>query len=237
LGGALNSVAGGGAFIGLPTLLSIGVTPVIANATTTLAMWPGTLSSALAYRREIVASRQILLPLCIVSLAGGLIGAVILVRTSDSSFVRLLPWLMLVAASTFTIGGRLVPRGDALRSRPGGVPMWALLVQFVIAIYGGFFGGGMGIIMLATMTLFGMTDIHQMNGLKNVLAVALNGMALLAFIFTGTISWLPGLVMMSGGIVGGYVGASTARLIDRSRVRLFVVTIAWLATAYFFWRR
>ena len=155
LAGALNSVAGGGAFISLPALLSVGVTPVIANATATFATWPGGLSSALAYRREIGASRHVLLPLSAVSLAGGLIGAVILVRTSDASFLRALPWLMLLAATTFTVGGKLTPRAGGFRSQEGGVPVWALLGQFGIAIYGGFFGGGMGMMMLATMTLAG----------------------------------------------------------------------------------
>jgi uncharacterized membrane protein YfcA len=236
VGGALNSVAGGGAFINLPVLLSVGVTPVVANATSTLAMWPAALSSALAYRREIGAIRRVLLPLSTVSLAGGLIGAVILVRTSDTSFLRLLPLLMLLAAVTFTLGGKLTPRGGGPRSLHAAVPVWALLGQFLIAIYGGFFGGGMGMMMLASMTLFGMTDIHEMNGLKNILAAVLNGMALLAFILNGAIAWQPGLIMVAGGIVGGYAGAATARLIDRRHVRLLVIIMAWAITAYFFWR-
>ncbi len=235
LAGALNSVAGGGAFITLPTLLSVGVTPVIANATATFATWPGGLSSALAYRREIGASRHVLLPLSAVSFLGGLIGAVTLVRTSDSSFLRFLPWLMLLAAATFTFGEKLRPRGAGFQLQ-GRVPAWALLGQFVIAIYGGFFGGGMGMMMLATMSLAGMTDIHEMNGLKQVLAASLNGVALVAFILNGAIAWQPGVTMMVGGIVGGYAGASTARLIDRRHVRLFVIVLAWAITVYFFWK-
>lgn len=228
--GALNSVAGGGAFINLPALLSVGVTPVIANATATFATWPGGLSSALAYRREIGASRRVLLPLSAVSLAGGLIGAVILVRTSDNSFLRALPWLMLLAATTFSLGGTLAPRAGGFQSQGRGVPAWALLGQFAIAVYGGFFGGGMGMMMLATMTLAGMTDIHEMNALKQVLAAVLNGIALLTFILNGAIAWQPGSTMMAGGIVGGYAGASIARLIDRRHVRLFVAIVAWAIT-------
>ena len=210
----------------------------ISNATTsTFATWPGGLSSAVAYRREIGASRSILLPLSAVSLAGGLIGAVILVRTSDSSFLRVLPWLMLLAAVTFTLGEKLTPRGAGFRSEhDASVPLWALWGQFAIAIYGGFFGGGMGMMMLATMTLAGMTDIHEMNGLKHVLAAMLNGMALLAFIVNGAIAWQPGFAMMAGSIVGGYAGASIARLVNRRHVRLFVVIVAWTITAYFFLR-
>src|SRR5690242_13005946 len=182
IGGALNSVAGGGSFIGLPALLFAGVTPVVANATTTLALWPGSVSSALAYRREIVGVRRWLPALVAVSLAGGLIGAIVLVRTSDSRFLRLLPWLMLIAAATFTFGGVATARlRRTHQAHDGGVPGWALLIQLAIAIYGGFFGGGMGIMMLATMAVAGMTDIHEMNGLKTVLGGALNGIALVAF--------------------------------------------------------
>jgi uncharacterized protein len=236
LAGAINSVAGGGAFISLPALLSVGITPVIANASATFATWPGGLSSAFAYRREIGASRHLLLPLSAVSLAGGLIGALVLVRTSDASFLRALPWLMLLAAATFTFGAKLLPRAGGFHPQGGGVPLWALVGQFAIAIYGGFFGGGMGMMMLATMTLVGMTDIHEMNGLKHVLAAVLNGIALVAFIANGAIAWQPGFTMMAGGIVGGYAGATIARLIDRRHVRLFVIAVAWAITAYFFWR-
>jgi uncharacterized membrane protein YfcA len=236
LAGALNSVAGGGAFITLPTLLSVGVTPVIANATATFATWPGGLSSALAYRREIRAVRPVLLPLSVVSLAGGLLGALILVRTSDSSFLRALPWLMLLAAATFSFGGRLTPRSSGFESHTGTVPRWALVGQFFIAIYGGFFGGGMGMMMLATMALAGMTDIHEMNGLKQVLAAVLNGIALATFIVSGAIAWQPGSIMMAGSIAGGYAGAATARVIDRRHVRRFVIVVAWSITLYFFWK-
>jgi uncharacterized protein len=236
LAGALNSVAGGGAFITLPALLRVGVTPVVANATATFATWPGGLSSGLAYRREIGASRHILVPLSAVSLAGGLIGALVLVRTSDASFLRALPWLMLLAAATFTFGGKLSPRAGAFEPHARTVPRWALAGQFVIAVYGGFFGGGMGMMMLATMALAGMTNIHEMNGLKQVLAAVLNGIALLTFILNGAIAWRPGFVMMAGSIVGGYAGASVARSIDRRYVRVLVIVVAWAITAYFFWR-
>lgn len=228
-------MAGGGAFLALPTLMSIGVTPVRANATSTLAMWPGTVSSALAYRREIAASWRALLPLAAVSLLGGLVGAVILVRTSDSSFMRLLPWLMLLAAVTFTMGGKLTRHGGLTRLADG-VPWWAVAAQFAISLYGGYFGGGMGIMMLATMALSGMADIHEMIGLKNTLAVAINAMALLAFIVNRTVSWLPGLVMTSGAIIGGYAGAAGARLVDPRRVRIAVIVIAWSMSIYFFVR-
>src|SRR5438105_7348664 len=155
IGGALNAVAGGGSFLTLPALIVAGVSPVAANATSTLALWPASVSSTFAYRGDIRASRQWLAVLGVTSLAGGLVGAFLLVRTSDSSFLRLLPWLMLVAAATFTFGNKL----RQLISHTGhdSLPVVAI-VQFFIAAYGGYFGGGMGIMMLATMAVAGTTD-------------------------------------------------------------------------------
>lgn len=241
IGGALNSVAGGGSFIGVPALLSVGITPVVANATTTLAMWPGSLSSALAYRREIVRARHWLLTLGAASLAGGLLGGWLLIRTSDQRFLQLLPWLMLAAATTFTVGGGLADRwlpgrAPTNRAPSARAPVWILLFQFVVAIYGGYFGGGMGIMMLAAFSVAGMTDIHEMNGIKTLLAVAINGVALVEFIVNGAIAWAPGLIMVAGGIAGGYFGAVLARRIEASVIRAIVIVVAWTMTAYFFVR-
>jgi hypothetical protein len=231
LGGALNSVAGGGSFVTLPALLYGGITPVAANATSTLALWPGSLSSAFAYRREIKTRGAHGLGLLAVSLVGGLIGARLLVRTSDTSFMRLLPWLMLLAAGTFTFGGRR-PASDA---KPHA--LWIVLgLQLAISIYGGYFGGGMGIMMLATLSLAGMTDIHEMNGLKSLLGVTINGVALVEFMTRHAIVWQPGLVMVAGSLVGGYAGASVARKVDRRSVRTLATVVAWGMTIYFFIR-
>jgi len=236
LGGGLNAVAGGGSFIGLPTLLVAGIPPVAANATTTLALWPGAVSSAFAYRRDIRTSRRTLLILGTVSIVGGLLGAVLLIRTSDTSFMRLLPWLMLLAAATFTFGGRLAARAERAGVVSHRVSWWAVLLQFAIAIYGGYFGGGMGIMMLATLSVSGMTDIHEMNGLKSLLGAGINGVALAEFVLQHAVSWPAGLVMMIGGIAGGYFGALAARQIDRRHVRTFVIVIGWTMTVYFFVR-
>ena len=229
VGGALNAVAGGGSFIGLPALIYAGVPPVAANATNAFALLPGSLSSALAYRRELTTPARWLAVLLAVSVAGGLLGAVLLIRTSDTGFLRLLPWLMLLAAATFTFGRNF---------RPSRQPQLAvvLLLQFLISIYGGYFGGGMGIMMLATMTLAGMKDIHEMNGLKSVLAVGINGVAVLQFIASRAIEWRYGLIMMAGAIVGGYLGAAYARRIDQRWLRGFIMVIAWTMTIYFFVR-
>lgn len=242
VGSALNSVAGGGSFLALPALLFAGVSPVTANATTTMALWPGAVSSAIAYRRDIRLTGVRLVVLAGASLVGGLLGAIMLVRTSDTSFMRLLPWLMLAAAVTFTFGGRRKATEVAPPPSDRRAPWWrreivALAVmQLAIAIYGGYFGGGMGIMMLATLAIAGMTDIHEMNGLKSVLGAVINGVALVEFIASGSVAWAPGLVMVGGGVIGGYAGASVARHIARAHIRKFVVATAWIMTAYFFVR-
>ncbi|HEY3042658.1 MAG TPA: sulfite exporter TauE/SafE family protein [Vicinamibacterales bacterium] len=230
--GALNSVAGGGSFLTLPTLLYAGITPVVANATSTMAMLPGSVASAVAYRRELQGRAGWLVPLGIVSLIGGWLGAVLLVRTSDTRFMRLLPWLMLLAAVTFTFGDR-VRRTLSLEQLQG--HLWLIAaVQFVISIYGGYFGGGMGIMMLASFALGGMLDIHEMNGLKTFLGVAVNLLALAEFIVKGLVAWVPGLIMVAGAICGGYFGAVLARRVDPKWVRAFVIVIGWTMTIYFF---
>jgi uncharacterized membrane protein YfcA len=239
-GGGLNAVAGGGSFICLPALIWAGVPAVSANVTTTLAMWPGSISSAVAYRSDIGQVDRPLITLSVVCLVGGMLGGYLLVRTSDTGFLRLLPWLMLVAAATFTFSGPLTawirdraPRLDGpVRHRP--LPWWALALQLVIATYGGYFGGGIGIMMLAGFAMAGLTDIHEMNGLKAVLAVFINGVALVEFIVHGVIAWTPGLVMVAGAIVGGYGGASLARRIRQRLVRQFIVAVGWSMTIYFF---
>lgn len=255
-GGALNAVAGGGSFLALPALIFAGVPPVAANATTTFALWPGSISSAWAYRREIARTgRAWLVLLGSVSLAGGLTGGFLLMQTSDAGFMRLLPWLMLVAAATFTFAGRvsnllrrrrsgreparpriMAPSGALAPTASEPFPLWALPLQLTIAVYGGYFGGGIGIMMLATLAVSGMTDMHEMNGLKALLAVAINGVALAEFIAHGAVAWGPGIVMVAGAILGGYSGATIARRLPGPFVRSFVIVVAWLMTAYFFVR-
>jgi len=234
LAGALNAVAGGGSFLTLPTLLFAGTAPVSANATSTFALWPGTVASAVAYRDDLATERRHLLPLCAVSVVGGLFGGGLLLRTSDTSFMRLLPWLMLLATVTFTFGGSVTAR--LRRARAHELSLWAFALQFVIAIYGGYFGGGIGIMMLAVMAVAGMTNIHEMNALKVLLAIAINGIALAEFVVQGAVAWQPGLVMAAGGIIGGFAGARIARQLPAAPVRTFVTIVAWTMTAYFFVR-
>jgi len=233
LGGALNSVAGGGSFLAFPALLFAGVPPVPANATTTIALWPGGIASAFAYRRELADERRMLGPLGAAALLGGLAGSLLLLRTPEATFVLLIPWLLLFATLLFTFGAPLARRLTGSTRLPVGL---ASLAQLAISVYGGYFGGGMGIMMLAVLTLLGMTHLHRMNALKNVLSAIINGVAVVAFVVAGAVRWGPGVVMIAGGIAGGYLGATTARRIDPRYVRVFVLVVAWTMTLYFFSR-
>ena len=233
VGGAINSVAGGGSFVAFPALLFAGVPAVPANATNTIALWPGSLASAVAYRRELRDVRRALLPLGAASLAGGLVGSLLLLRTSDHTFVLLIPWLLLFATVLFSFGGAVTGRLRAGARASLGVAIGA---QLLIGVYGGYFGGGIGIMMLAVLSLLGMTDIHRMNSLKAVLGTLVNGVAVVAFVIAGAVAWAPGAVMIVGGVVGGYAGAAIARQVEPGLVRKLVLAVAWAMTGYFFLR-
>jgi uncharacterized membrane protein YfcA len=233
VGGAINSVAGGGSFVAFPALLFAGVAPVPANATNTIALWPGALAGAVAYRRELVRVRDTLVPLGLAALAGGLAGSLLLLRTSDHTFVLLIPWLLLLATLLFSFGGVVVSR--VTRGAHAPLPV-AVAAQLAISVYGGYFGGGMGIMVLAVLSLLGMVDIHPMNALKTVLGTLVNGVAVVAFVVAGAVAWGPGAVMIVGGVFGGYTGAALARRVSPKRVRALVLVVAWAMTAYFFVR-
>jgi uncharacterized membrane protein YfcA len=246
LAGALNSVAGGGSFISFPTLILTGVPPIQANATNTVALWPGSLASVAAYRRELRSARHVAL-LSVMSVVGGVLGAYLLLHTPAATFSHLIPYLLLLATGLFAFSpaitrrlrGRAVhpnhsaPAPGPSRRTVGGIA----LLQFVTAVYGGFFGGGIGIIMLATLALIGMEDIHAMNGLKTVLATLINGVATLTFIIDRAVVWPQALVMLVGAVVGGYAGAAIARRLDPLLVRRFVIVVGVVMTIYFFVRR
>jgi uncharacterized membrane protein YfcA len=231
VGGAINSVAGGGSFVAFPALLFAGVPAVPANATNTIALWPGTVASGFAYRAELAAVRRELVPLGIAGFVGGLAGSLLLLHTSDHTFVLLIPWLLLFATALFTFGGAITKRlgGGAKTSLTV-----AALVQLCTSVYGGYFGGGLGIITLALLSVLGMTNIHEMNALKAALGALVNGIAVVAFVLAGAVAWGPATVMIVGGIVGGYGGAAVARRVEPRQVRQLVLVVAWTMTAYFF---
>lgn len=237
LGGALNSVVGGGTFVVFPALLIAGVPAVAANATATIVLWPGGISSALAYRDQIRLSRTLLIALSAASLLGGGIGAVLLVRTPGAAFVRLVPWLLLFATALLSFGGKLnsllgVGSGAAEPGRHATFTVAA--IQFLISIYGGYFGAGMGILMLAALALARVGNIHVMNGIRTVLGALINAVALVLFVFVHLIAWRPAILMIVGATLAGYVGAAIAKRIDPKIVKRFVIVIAWTMTAYFF---
>jgi uncharacterized membrane protein YfcA len=234
LGGALNSVAGGGSFLTFPALVLSGIPPVSANATSCVALWPAGVASAFAYRREVRRVGRALWVLGATSLLGGLLGALLLLRTSDATFTRVVPWLLLFATLIFTFGPRLLARSKGSAPRAAWI---GIALQFLIAVYGGYFGGGMGIMMLATYAVMGMADIHEMNSLKTVVGTILNGVAVVAFVMAKAIAWYPALVMAVSASAGGFVGASVARRLSPAQVRRFVIVTAWVMTAYFFWRQ
>lgn len=236
LGGALNSVAGGGSFVAFPALLFVGVPPIPANATNTIALWTAAFASGSAYRSRLDIARRVMAPLLAVSLVGGLLGALLLLKTPAHTFMRVLPWLTLGATLLFAFG-KLLARGRTSgighEATNAGIAV-ACVAQFFVAIYGGYFGGGMGIVMLAMLAALGMTDIHTMNALKSVMGFLINGVAVVAFIVAGAIYWRQGGVMILGGLVGGYYGAHYAQKLSQAWVRWFVILVGTGMTIYFF---
>jgi len=238
LGGALNAVAGGGSFVAFPALLLTGVPPIPANATNTLALWTGVTASGGAYRSRLEVPRRVLLPLLATSFLGGIIGAFLLLKTPPLTFMRVLPWMMLGATLLFMFGNRLA-RGRVSsvgRDATAVAILGAAIFELVVSVYGGYFGGGVGIINLAMLAAVGMTDIHAMNALKSVLGMAINGIAVLLFIVKGAIYWPQGLVMIVGASIGGYFGAHYAQKLPQAWVRRFVILVGAGMTVYFFLR-
>lgn len=238
LGGALNAVAGGGSFIAFPALLFSGVAPIAANATNTVALWAGTAASGGAYRKHLDISRRVMIPLAATSVVGALAGAYLLLHTPAQTFLRVLPWLMLGATLLFTFGSRL-PRGSGgsiQRDASTSALTAAAFFELIVAVYGGYFGGGVGILNLAMLAALGMTDIHAMNALKVVLGGIINGIAVLTFIVAGAVVWKQGSVMIAGALLGGYFGAHYAQKLPSAWIRAFVVAVGTGMTAYFFWK-
>lgn len=231
--GMMNSVAGGGTLVAFPTLVWLGIDPIRANVTSTVSLWPGSLGAMVGFRRELGDSRRWMLLLGAPSFAGGLIGAFFLLLTPSRLFASIVPFLILFATILFAAGEpitRRFARVDKPQSKVDRAPtrLWwitAIGFQFLVAIYGGYFGAGMGILMLAALGLMGLTDIHQMNGLKNFFAVCINIVASAYFILWGQVEWSYALVMVMGAIAGGYGGAGLARKLGRRFVRRAVIVI------------
>jgi uncharacterized membrane protein YfcA len=237
LGGALNSVVGGATFVIFPALVFAGVPPISANATSCVVVWPAALASVFAYRNDIKLQRSLLGALTLASLLGGGLGAWLLLRTPGDAFARLVPWLLLFATLLFTFGGALSKRfisetPDSYRSVKALAGVTA--AQLVISIYGGYFGAGMGILMLAAYVLANFGNINTMNGVRSLLGLAINGVAIAWFIIRGAITWKPAIVMVVGATITGYTGAAIARRVSPVTVKRLVMAVAWGMTIYFF---
>jgi hypothetical protein len=233
--GAMNSVAGGGTFITLPLLTLAGLPPTAANASSTVALFPATLASSWAYRDDVqplagVGTR----PLLMVSLAGGLVGALLLLSTPERAFSLIVPWLLLAATVALASGARL---GQALRSAGLRMGRRSLFIaQFILGVYGGYFGGAVGLMMLAVWTLFTDVELRSMTPLRILMVVAANGVAVICFALSGNIRWHETLIVMAGGIAGGYLGAHAGRRLPAPVVRALILAITIATTAGFFLR-
>jgi uncharacterized protein len=237
--GAVNSVAGGGSLISFPSLVAFGIPAIQANATNTAAIWPGSLSSAIAYSGDIKPDRKLLLTLFLPSMVGGLLGAIVLVNTTDELFRRVVPFLVLFATLLFAsrdVIDRLIKRGESEEQVSTLGRIWGFLFQLFVATYGGYFGAGIGILMLASLSVMGLRDIHKMNGLKTLLATLINVIAFVYFAARGLVVWPIAIVMGFGTIVGGWVGARYAKRVDQRLLRGFVILVGLGVSAWFFFR-
>jgi uncharacterized membrane protein YfcA len=226
LAGAINSVAGGGTMLTFPALLAVGIPPIAANATSTVALVPGSFAAFHGYRDDLRDSRRELVAYAIPSAIGGLVGAFIVDRVGDKNFSRLVPWLIFTATALFAIQ----PIVRRWLDRRGETPAHHRLIvvalfQLVVSIYGGFFGAGMGILMLASLGFLGLRDIHRMNGVKNFAAVCINGVAAVTFFALGRVRLPIAALMAVFAIVGGRLGAGGAKKLGEKNVRRLVIGV------------
>ena len=234
IGGIMNAVAGGGTFITFPALVFAGIPPVAANATATVAALPGYLAAAISFRRDILTvERAQLMRLTLWTVVGSAIGSVLLLVSSNKAFSLLVPFLLLAATVIFLKGGAI--RAFAAKHARDVTP-FGLGTLLPVAIYGGYFNGGLGIILLALFALWGMTDLHQMNGLKSWLSFALSLISFVIFAIGGKVVWGPAAVMALGTIAGGLLGAPVSRRIPMAQLRMLIATIGFGMTAIFFIR-
>jgi uncharacterized membrane protein YfcA len=241
--GAINSVAGGGTLLTFPALTwilgSSAAAAVAANATSTVALFPGSIAATWGYRREMVGQGRWIVPLMIPSIIGSVVGTWLVVTQPEKIFQELVPWLILAASLLFLLQPAITkwtgighPHAQPSKSTMAGIVSF----QFLIALYGGYFGAGIGILMLSSLALMGLGDIHRMNALKSVLASAINGMAVVMFIINGRVDWNYAVPMIVAGIAGGFVGASVSRRLDKNVVRWTVIAIGFGLSTYYFTR-
>jgi hypothetical protein len=246
LAGVLNAVAGGGSFLSFPALLNMGMPPVQANATSTVAIWPGQLTSIAAYRDDLRRNLRLVLPMGLAGLLGGAAGAVVLLNTPQMTFLHLVPWLLLAAASIFALCGpvsRWLERLNLARRQsptaanphpPRRLPVF--LSTIAVCFYIGYFGAGAGFLLITLLSIFGYRDLHQINALKVVSTTLANGVAFVIFVVNGQIVWRYCLPAMAVCAIGGYTSARFARLVSQPVLRGIVIFIGFSMAAWFFWR-
>jgi uncharacterized membrane protein YfcA len=239
LAGAMNAAAGGGSFVTLPALVFAGVPSVGANTSSTVALFPGSLASAWAYREELQAFGQAsggTLPLrkmLIVSVLGSTLGALLLLLTPSSAFDAIVPWLLLIGTLAFALG----PNASVmLRKRIQIAPAAGAWAQFLLGIYGGYFGGAVGLMMMAAWSMLGLSDIKQMNAAKTLLVGATNSIAVICFIIADKVWWPETSLMLGAAVAGGYIGARIARRLNPRHIRLGITIMNVVMTAIFFYR-
>ncbi|HEY0843855.1 MAG TPA: sulfite exporter TauE/SafE family protein [Noviherbaspirillum sp.] len=234
--GAMNSVAGGGTFFSFPALLAAGVPPIAANASNSVALWPASLSGAWAYRTELARYKRYLVPMGIVSFVGGIGGGLLLLSTKDATFSRLIPWLLLFATVLFAFSGKIsiLLRG-AQASKPSNSTS-SLAGQAVVSVYGGFFGAGMGILMLASLAMAGHDDVHEINAIKNLLSAIIYSVTVLTFVIAGAVSWPHTIIMLATATLGGYWGATIARKIPPVWLRRFIIAVGFALSVFYFYK-
>ena len=241
LAGLLNAVAGGGSFLLFPAMLGTGMPPVQANATNTVALWPGQLTSVAAYREDIRRNLRLAVPMGIAGLLGGTVGAIVLLHTPQTTFLHLVPWLLLVAATIFALSGpvsRWLEHRKVARAGETREPQRLLifLTAIVVCFYIGYFGAGAGFLIITLLSLFGFQDLNEFNALKVVSTTLAKGAAFLIFVVSGQVEWRFCLAAMISCAIGGYVSASLARRIPQGVLRATVVVIGFSMAAWFFWR-
>jgi uncharacterized protein len=242
IAGILNALAGGGSFISFPALLFTGVPAVQANATNTVALWPGLAASTVAYLKRLDVPSRLLIPLLVTSVAGGWAGALLLLKTPQHTFLQLVPWLLLSGTLLFafdntirTIAGKANAIDD-LRATSWQAIAVSSFVELLVAIYGGYFGAGIGFITLGMLAALGMRDIHAMGAIRTLLAAAINAAAVITFIAAGAVLWPIFAVMVAGALTGGWFGAHYAQRADPRRVRASIIGLGLVMSAYFFVR-
>ena len=236
LAGALNAIAGGGSFISFPALVFTGVPEIPANATNNIGAWTGLVASSRAYRRHLDMPRRVLIPLLLVGITGGTVGSILLLKTPAHTFAHMIPWLMLTATLLFIFGRKLIGKRESSvrHDASAGTLATACTFLFLASIYGGYFGAGLGIVLLALLAALGMTDIHAMNAFKTVLSAAVNGPPVLVFIIAKVIYWPQAILVMIGFVLGGYLGGHFGQKLPQSSVRAFVTLVGIGMTVYFF---